>query len=248
MISRDIARAIDPVLLARDCGIEPDPWQARALRMQHKRSLWLCSRQCGKTETAAQSGLHTALYEGGSLVLMLSPSLRQSAELFRRTMLLYRALEGAPELAAESALRAEFRNSSRIISLPGSEKTSRGYAAANLVIIDEASRVPDDLLVAIKPTLATTEGRIIALTTPAGRSGWFYELWSNNDPAWDRVQVKASDCPRISPAFLEQEIKDLGPAKYSQEYDLEFVDSESAAFMGEIIERAFTDAVRPLWN
>src|SRR5262245_13816746 len=103
------------------------------------------------------------------------------------------------------------------------------------------------VLAAIKPTLATTEGRIVALTTPAGSSGWLYDLWTNNDPAWHRVMVKASDCPRISKEFLEQELKDLGPAKFAQEYDLEFVDAETAAFMGELIEQAFSDDVRPLW-
>jgi hypothetical protein len=243
----DLARALDPVLLAQDCGIEPDPWQGRALRLQAKRSLWLCSRQCGKSTTAALATLHTALYEPGSLCLMVSPSQRQSSELFRQVMLLYHVLKAAPGLAAESALRCEFANGSRVISLPGSEKTARGYAAASLVVIDEASRVTDDLLTAIKPTLATTDGRIIALTTPAGRAGWFYELWSNNDPAWDRVMVKASDCPRISKEFLEQELRDLGPAKFAQEYNLEFVDQESSAFMSELVEAAFRDDVRPLW-
>src|SRR5215831_15471650 len=151
-------------------------------------------------------------------------------------MQFYRLLEGAPELAAESALRAEFRNGSRIISLPGTERTVRGYSAASLVVIDEASRVEDALLTAIKPTLATTDGRIVALSTPAGRMGWLYELWTNNDPAWDRVMVKATDCPRISKEFLEQELKDLGPAKYGQEYLLEWVDSESSAFSSELVE------------
>jgi Terminase large subunit, T4likevirus-type, N-terminal len=187
------------------------------------------------------------LYAPPALVLMLSPSQRQSSELFRSFMLFYHQLKDAPELAAESAMRCEFKNGSRVISLPGSEKTVRGYAACNLVVIDEASRVDDSLLQAIKPTLATTDGRIVALTTPAGRSGWLYELWSNGDPAWDRVQVKASDCPRISPEFLAQELKDLGPSRYAQEYNLEWIDSESSAFMGELIERAFSDEVRPLW-
>jgi hypothetical protein len=177
---------------------------------------------------------------------MLSPSLRQSQELFRSLMLHYHKLKGVPELAAESALRCEFKNGSRVVSLPGTEKTVRGYAAASLVIVDEASRVTDDLLAAIKPTLATSDGNIIALSTPAGRAGWFYALWTSPDPAWDRVMVRATDCPRISRAFLEQELKDLGPAKYSQEYDLEFVDAETQAFMGELIEQAFTDEVRPL--
>ena len=162
-------------------------------------------------------------------------------------MQFYRLLEGAPELAAESALRAEFRSGSRILSLPGTERTVRGYSAASLVVIDEASRVEDALLTAIKPTLATTDGRIVGLSTPAGRTGWLYELWTNNDPAWDRVMVKATDCPRISPEFLAQELKDLGPAKYGQEYLLDWVDSESSAFNSELIERAFSDDLKPLF-
>src|SRR4051794_29630941 len=150
MIARDIARMLDPVLLAQDIGISCDDWQARALRLQAKRSIWLCSRQAGKSTTACLMALHTVLYEPPALVLMLSPSLRQSSELFRSLMVYYRALdEGAPGLASESAMRAEWKNGSRCISLPGSEKTVRGYAAANLVIVDEASRVGDDLLQAI---------------------------------------------------------------------------------------------------
>ena len=105
--------------MAADCGLpELDDWQATALRRHAKRSLWLCSRQCGKSTTAALSTLHTALYEPGSLCLMVSPSQRQSSELFRNVMLFYRALIGAPEVAAESALRCEFGNASRVVSLP----------------------------------------------------------------------------------------------------------------------------------
>ena len=59
MIAGDIAHALDPVPLARDCGIEPDPWQAALLRERPRRSLLLCSRQSGKsTVTALDSAAH----------------------------------------------------------------------------------------------------------------------------------------------------------------------------------------------
>jgi hypothetical protein len=99
MISLDIARALDPVLFARDCGVEPDPWQAEVLRLQPRRTLLLCSRQAGKSSVSALLGLWTALYEPEALVLFVSPSLRQSSELFRTTMLFYQRLAGVPELA-----------------------------------------------------------------------------------------------------------------------------------------------------
>jgi hypothetical protein len=58
--SQDLARHLDPVLLARDCGIEPDPWQQNLLRSSSLRVLMLCARQVGKTETAVCKALWTA--------------------------------------------------------------------------------------------------------------------------------------------------------------------------------------------
>jgi hypothetical protein len=141
---------------------------------------------------------------------------------------------GAPELAAESALRAEFKNSSRIVALPGNEKTIRGYSGANLIILDEASRIEDELVGGITPMLATTNGSLIALTTPAGKRGWFYDQWIGADD-WTRVRVNAAQCPRISKEFLEEEMRRLGPSVYQQEYDLEFIDSADSMWSADCI-------------
>jgi hypothetical protein len=234
MMADDLARAFDPVLFAQDCGLNPDPWQGKLLREQPRRALLLCSQQSGKTTTAGLMGLHRALYNSGSLVLIVSPSQRQSAEIFRSVMAFYRKLDGATELAAESVLRAEFKNGSRIVALPGTERTVRGYSGANLIILDEASRVDDDLIGGITPMLATTNGSLIALTTPAGKIGWFYDQWIAADD-WTRVRVNASECPRISKEFLAEEMRRLGPSVFSQEYDLEFVDASDAMWSADAL-------------
>jgi hypothetical protein len=83
MMGQDISRALDPVLLAQDCGITLDPWQAELLRTPPRRALLCCSRQSGKSTAVALLGLWTAIFEPPALVLLLSPSLRQSGELFR---------------------------------------------------------------------------------------------------------------------------------------------------------------------
>jgi hypothetical protein len=59
--------------------------------------------------------------------------------------------DDAPVVQAESVLKLEFANGSRVLALPGSEKTIRGIAGAALVVIDEASRVEDELLAAVRP-------------------------------------------------------------------------------------------------
>jgi hypothetical protein len=239
-MSTDLARMFDASLLAADCGIVPDDWQRDLLRQQPRRALLLCSRQSGKSTVAGLMGLHKALYESSSLVLIVSPSLRQSGEMFRSVMGYYRKLSGVPELAAESVLRAEFRNGSRIVSLPGQEKTIRGYSGANLIILDEASRVEDELLAALSPMLAVRDGSLIALTTPAGKRGWFYDQWISQEQ-WTRVRVNAADCPRISKEFLAEEMRRLGPTVFRQEYDLEFIDNADAMWAGDVIDALFED-------
>jgi hypothetical protein len=245
----DIARHLDPVLFAQDAGIVPDPWQSRLLRDRPRRSLLLCSRQSGKSTTTALMALWTAIFEAPALVVLFSPSQRQSAELFRTVMHFHGKLEGAPRLNAESVLKAEMENGSRILALPGTEKTVRGYAKADLVVIDEAARVEDELIAAVRPMMATSEGggRLIALTTPAGKRGWFFEAWTGAEN-WTRVRVSAQDCPRISKEFLEEEMRSLGAQRFSEEYGLEFLDPDEAVFPSEIIDAAFRDEVKPLWS
>ena len=244
----DLARAFDPSLLAADCGITPDPWQAALLRSTAPRALLLCSRQSGKTTTTGLIALDTAIYKRpGGLVIVVSPSQRQSAEMLRTITQMHSKLKGVPELSAELVLKAELANGSRILALPGNERTVRGYAAADLIVIDEASRVDDELIAAVRPMLATSNGRLIALTTPAGRRGWFYEAWHGSGD-WHRVRVPASECPRISPEFLAEELKELGAIRFSEEYGLEFRDSDEAVFPTHVIEAAFTQEVTPLWG
>ena len=245
VLTRDLARALDPVEMAKDCELEPDAWQTDVLRSRSDRLLMLCCRQAGKSTVAALVALWTALYDPG-LILLLSPSLRQSSEIFRKVLHFWHLLPGAPESLAESVLRLELGNGSRIVSLPGSGETVRGYSAARLIIADEAARVPDDLLVAVRPSLATSNGRLLALSTPWGQRGWFWEAWHAGSD-YERVSIKASECPRISPAFLEAERREQGEFIYQQEYGCEFLAAENALFDLAIIQAAFTEEVAPLW-
>jgi hypothetical protein len=75
MLASDLAMALDPALLMRRVGLEPDPWQAALLRSNAQQALLLTTRQAGKSTTTGYLALHTALYAPGALVLLLSPSL-----------------------------------------------------------------------------------------------------------------------------------------------------------------------------
>jgi hypothetical protein len=238
--------ALDPARLMRRCGWVPDPWQVEVLRSLADRLLLLCSRQAGKSTVVAVASLHQALYYAGSLVLLVSPTLRQSQEVFRIVMQGF-ARAGIPiAVTAESALRVEFENKSRIISLPGEEENIRGYANVSLLILDEASRVSDDLYRSVRPMLATSRGRLIALSTPYGRRGWFHAAWSG-EAGWTRVRIEATQCPRIDPEFLADERRTLGDVWYGQEYLCQFAELENQLLSDAVIAEAFDPTVQPLW-
>jgi hypothetical protein len=140
MIRRDPARTLAMA------GMAPDSWQAQLCRASDSNLLLCCSRQSGKSQVAAAIALNTALLRPRSLVLLLSPTLRQSQELFRdKLMRLYVALGRPVAAAQETALTLTLANGSRIISLPGNEEGIRGYSGVGLLVIDEAALVDDDL-------------------------------------------------------------------------------------------------------
>ena len=235
----------DPAATMTLASLTPDPWQARVLQSTADRLLFLCSRQAGKSTTAAAIAVRTALLEPGSLILLLSPGLRQSGELFRdKVMKQYRRLGSPVAARSETGLSLELENDSRIISLPENEETIRGYSGVRLLIIDEASRVADDLYRAVRPMLAVSRGRLVALSTPFGKRGWFFDEWGGTN-TWERVKVTAAQCPRITPEFLAEERKALGERWYNQEYFCTFEDAIDAVFSHADIQAALSDDVAP---
>ena len=236
------------MIFARNARIEPDQWQADLLRSRAKQLILLCSRQSGKSTSTSLLALHEALFNPGALVLLLAPALRQSQELFRKLKVAFNALQHAPvPVAEENALRLEFNNGSRIISLPGKEATIRGFSGVSLLVVDEASRVPDELYHAIRPMLAVSGGRIVLLSTPFGKRGFFYKEFSEGGADWHRVKITAQMCPRISAEWLEQERRTIGDWWFAQEYLCEFVDSIDQVFATEDIMRALDPEVQPLF-
>jgi hypothetical protein len=191
--------------------------------------------------------LHRALYHPGSLILCLAPALRQSQELFGKVLGFYRDLGRPVTSAAERKLSLELDNGSRIVTLPGSEKTIRGFSGTSLLILDEAARVEDELYFAVRPMLAVSGGALMMLTTPHGQRGVFYEEWSGGR-GWERYEVPASECPRITPEFLEEERATLPPFIYRQEYECSFEETEDQVFTTDILDRAVTDEVKPLFG
>jgi len=245
-LAGDLSLALNRSEFMRSLGHSPDEWQEMFLESEAKRVLLNCARQSGKSTVTAILALHEAVYKAGSLILLVSPSLRQSLELYGKVVEYYIKLGSNPnDDALASALK--LANGSRIVSLPSSEKTIRGYSGVDLIICDESARIPDVLHDAITPMLAVSDGRLVMLSTPFGQRGVFHDLWVNSDE-YQKFKVTAYDCPRISHEFLELEKKTSPSNKFRQEYLCEFIQTDDALFAYDDIMGLLSDNVKPLFG
>ncbi len=216
------------------------------MRAEARRLLILCNRQAGKTTTIGAKAAQGMIYAPG-LYLIIAPTLRQSKLLFRKVRAVYKRLEGVPRIVKDTDTQLELENGSQLVALPGDDDANiRGYSAPRAIYVDEAARVIDKVYTALRPMLAASStSQLIALTTPYGRRGWFYEAWETGTD-WERITITAKDCPHITAEFLAEEKEGMSDWQFRAEYLCEFTDTNEAFFSSEMIE-AMVDNTLEAW-
>jgi len=226
-----LALTLDPTLILRAQGITPDPWQEELLFSNAQYILLNCSRGAVKSRTTSALAVHHALTHPKSTTLLVSRAMLQALELYRYCSQAFKALGWPiPPTETETKSQVELANGARIISVPGKEANIRSIQGVTLLVIDEAARVPDDLYASVRPMTATTNGRIIGLSTPYGQRGWWWREWEDPDAQWVRFRVPYQRCPRISEAFIENERRSLGNQWVEQEYECSFTALEGMVY------------------
>ena len=195
---------------------------------------------------AAAKAVYRAFMVPKATVIVASPGERQSGEWMRKAEEMVERLDIKPRGDGYNRLSLLFPNGSRIVGLPGTESRVRGFSALSMLVIDEASRVPDDMYIALRPMLAVSNGDLWLMSTPCGKRGFFYETWELAGPEWLRVRVKATECPRIDQEFLEGQRTALGMESFRQEHMCEFVGSGMGVFDRDVVEAALDNEVDPL--
>lgn len=249
----DLERAIldqlrptpDPVDFAGQMGIALQTWQQDVLRCKDQAVLLNCSRQAGKSTVTAVLACHTAMFNSDKLILVVSKALRQATNLGSTIRKLFKELRRPPVFLEENKTSLTLANGSRIISLPGNEATIRGFSAVDLLIEDEASRVPDALNSAVTPMLAVSRGRLFMLSTPWGKRGHFYKAWAEGGDDYRRFRVSHDMCPHIPKDYVAKERR-KGEWWYRQEFCCEFMDTENQVFASAVVDRAVKPEVQAM--
>lgn len=236
-INREIHKRRPSIWAEELLKITLDDWQVQFLESPKKRKILNIHRQAGKSAMSSMKCLHTAIFKPGSLSLIIAPSLRQSQENFISIKKAIDLIPNPPVFDTFTKLGLSTADGSRILCLPGGNEgtTIRGFAKPDIIIEDEASRCSDDLHQAILPMMtANPDCEFIMASTPHGPQGHFYQTWISDLPNWQKIKLKASDNPRISKEFLEeQKHGPNGMRYYLQEFECAFVSVADARMKRE---------------
>jgi hypothetical protein len=216
---REVAYRIDPALWVQEVvGVAPADWQSQFLRARLGASIIaLTARQVGKTTTAAWAIAHFMLFTPSSLSVVACPSQRQSAEAVRRVKDVL--LKVGAKLRTDNVYALELENGSRVLALPGSDDSVRGLTVDGWIIADEAARLSQDLIAALRPMRARKpQARFAMLSTAWSRTDPFWTVWSDEDPSWLRLKATADVCGLYNEEQLAQERRALGEAAFKREY------------------------------
>jgi hypothetical protein len=244
---RQAAYQIDPALWVGEVlGIVPAAWQEIFLRAQRGASiLALTARQVGKTTTAAWAIAHAMVFTPGSLSVVACPAQRQSAEAVRRVRDIL--LKVGAKLVSDNVYALELDNGSRVLALPGSDDSIRGLTVDAWIVADEAARLSEDIIAALRPMRARRpQARLAMLSTAWSRTDPFWTAWTSDDPTWIRLKATVDMDPTLFPAaYLEGERGALGEHAFKREYLGIPVSSAASPFSWELYARV-TDLRAPL--
>lgn len=221
-------------------------WQTAALRLESRTTAIVAPRQSGKSRSLAVLAVWWAFRRREQRVLIVSAGEDASRRLLAEVR---RVVNGSPLLAGsvldEQAGLVTLSNGSEVRSLPASERQVRGWAV-DLLLVDEAALVPDDLLLgaALPTTAARPDARVVLASSALTASGAFYDFAIRGQGGSEHVQTHRwvlSDADWISPSVIEAARESMTAMRFAAEYEGVFASGADALFTRAAIDRATAD-------
>ena len=233
---------------------EPYDYQSELLDkfQKHRFNVGLLSRQSGKTTVVSVYALWYAIFHESKVVGVVSNKEMSAKMILSRLKEMYERLPFwlKPGVKEYQKKGVTFDNGTTIIVSATSPDAFRGQTI-NLLICDEFAFVPKnqaiDFWSANYPTVsASTESKIIIISTPNGMYNIFHRLYSQaerSENAFIPTKVSWNKVPGRDKEWKKQELKNLGRQKFKQEYAVEFLGSTNTVIDADILE-----AIIALWE
>ena len=175
----------------KSLGFKPFPWQSGVLTSRHKRKHINGARQSGKSTIVSAVPCHSAKYYPNSLSIILAPTEKQATEDILKVKEFIASDPTYPELKRDSQDELALDNGSRILVIPATERSARGYSNPRVIVLDEASRIPDVVYKSgVRPMLTDNpDCEMFAISTPNGKQGFFYE--ASKSDRFERYEIRS---------------------------------------------------------
>lgn len=268
---KEIACALSPAAWLRSLGFRPYEWQEDALSVRRGNLVINGARQAGKSTIISGLPAWTAKYRAGSLSIVMAPTLAQAEEDFAKMMNFIKADANYVPIKRANSSELRLQNGSRVLILPATD-SARGYSGPDLVILDEASRIDQEIYtsVVLPYFIASKNPLFVRISTPNGRVGTFYDDWCDTGNyrikvtapfqvnPYNPTQLLDAELKQeegihcyVSPqhldrAFQELNLRKLGKLQYQQEMLGEFVEPEDSVFSYDDIQAMFRNEAAPL--
>lgn len=221
----------------KNADVELYDWQEEAIKSDENLCL-RCGRQVGKSTTIGVKVAEYAKWNASKEILVIASVERQAYMIFEKIIAHLEAnypdkIKRGKDKPTKTRLR--MKNGTRIRCLPtGMTGSGLRGPTIDLLVADEAARIPEAVWTAVTPMLSTTDGQIILLSTPKGRQGYFFQSWMDED--FKNFHITSEEADHVSDEFLKKERKRMTKMQYAQEYLAEFIDEICQFFPTKLVE------------
>jgi len=245
-------------------GFNLDHWQRKFLDTEGNKIL-CTGRQVGKSVICGIDAGEWAVANPKSNILIIAPTERQAYALFDKVLNhLYNNHMSKILMGDKKPTKSKIQleNGTTIWCLPaGLSGKGIRFLTIHRLYIDEAAYVDHEVWTAVTPMLLTTGGRTILLSTPFGTTGFFYDVLSNKDNAyqnWTRFRTNSEKVVKEREVCdtwtewqreaaidrLKEERRRMSTLEYAQEYLGEPLDALVQVFPDALIKSCMVMPIR----
>jgi len=227
-------------------GFAPHSYQVAFLTEKSRLVAVRAGRKVGKTTMCAVKALYQAMTKEKQEILIVAPYWRQSNYLFWKILdivhdvPLIRESAGETVGLKETQTEIHFVTGSKIYCLPGRKVETISGFNPNIIIVDEAADVPEEVLSELESSFFATAGQLFMVGTPRNPFGKFYDAFREGS-GFKTYHISALNCPHISKEAIQTYRKRYTETEYKMKVLGEFVELSDNFFSAKLVDECAED-------